>query len=370
MLMSTASGNGVDLSNRIVIENDFGHKGSRYMRLLITGGCGFLGSNLASDAIARGDELAVFDSLSRNGSRDNLAWLKSQGKFTFEHGDIRNQNDISRLIQSSPPDAIFHLAGQVAMTTSIANPRMDFEVNVMGTHNLLEAVRLYAPNSIIVYSSTNKVYGDLEQYTYEETETRYRCVEQPNGFDEHTQLDFHSPYGCSKGAADQYMLDYARIFGLKTVVFRHSSMYGGRQFATYDQGWLGWFCQKAVETSRGLLREPFTISGNGKQVRDVLHADDMKRLYIAAVNNIQKTKGQAFNIGGGVQNSLSLLELFSMLETLLNIELDFTRLPLRVSDQRVFVADIGKAERLLNWQPAVSAEEGVVSMVDWVRTTG
>lgn len=336
------------------------------MKLLITGGCGFLGSNLASDAIARGDELVVFDSLYRNGSRANLVWLQSQGKFVFVHGDIRNQNDITRVIQTFKPDAIFHLAGQVAMTTSIANPQMDFEVNVVGTHNLLEAVRQHTPGAIVVYSSTNKVYGDLDQYTYEETETRYRCLEQSKGFDECTQLDFHSPYGCSKGAADQYMLDYARIFGLKTVVFRHSSMYGGRQFATYDQGWVGWFCQKAVETSRGQLHEPFTISGTGKQVRDVLHADDMKRLYTAVVNKIEKAKGHAFNIGGGIENSLSLLELFSILEAQLNIKLNYTRLPVRESDQRVFVADIGKAKQLLNWQPAVSAEEGVSRMVDWV----
>jgi CDP-paratose 2-epimerase len=339
------------------------------MKLLITGGCGFLGSNLASDALERGDELMVFDNLYRNGSHENLAWLQTQGKFACVHGDIRNQNDITRVIQALKPEAIFHLAGQVAMTTSISNPRMDFEVNVMGTHNLLEAVRQHAPNTIVVYSSTNKVYGDLEQYSYQETETRYRCVEHPNGFDEKAQLDFHSPYGCSKGAADQYMLDYARIFGLKTVVFRHSSMYGGRQFATYDQGWVGWFCQKAVETRRGQLREPFTISGTGKQVRDVLHAEDMKRLYTAAVAHIEVAKGQAFNIGGGIENSLSLLELFSLLENQMDIKLVYTRLPVRESDQRVFVADIAKARRLLDWQPMVSAQDGVAHMVDWVSTT-
>ena len=336
------------------------------MKLLITGGCGFLGSNLASDALARGDELVVFDSLYRNGSRENLTWLQTQGKFTFEHGDIRNQNDITRVIQSFKPDAIFHLAGQVAMTTSIANPRMDFEVNVMGTHNLLESVRQHAPESVVVYSSTNKVYGDLEQYTYIETNTRYQCVERPNGINEETQLSFHSPYGCSKGAADQYMLDYARIFGLKTVVFRHSSMYGGRQFATYDQGWVGWFCQKTIETSKGLLKEPFAISGTGKQVRDVLHADDMKRLYIAAVNYIDNASGQAFNIGGGIENSLSLLELFALLEQIANVKLSYTKLPVRESDQRVFVSDLAKAKQLLNWQPMVSAQEGVARMVEWV----
>lgn len=337
------------------------------MKLLITGGCGFLGSNLAADAIARGDEVVVFDNLYRNGSRDNLLWLQGLGRFQFQHGDIRNQNDVNRIVSKCQPDSIFHLAGQVAMTTSISDPRMDFEVNVMGTHNLLEAVRLHSKDSIVVYSSTNKVYGDLEQFTYEETESRYQCVERPNGFDESTQLEFHSPYGCSKGAADQYMLDYARIFGLKTVVFRHSSMYGGRQFATYDQGWVGWFCQKAIETSQGKLKEAFTISGNGKQVRDVLHAEDMKRLYMAAVNNIEKAKGQAFNIGGAIDNSLSLLELFGLLEKLLNIEMTYTKLPVRESDQRVFVANIQKAKNLLSWAPQVSAKEGVTKMVDWLK---
>lgn len=338
------------------------------MKLLITGGCGFLGSNLAADAMARGDELVVFDSLYRNGSRDNLAWLQSKGRFRFEYGDIRNQNDITRVTQEFKPDVIFHLAGQVAMTISIANPRMDFEVNAIGTHNLLEAVRQHVPNATVIYSSTNKVYGDLEQYAYRETDTRYECIEHPIGFDENTELDFHSPYGCSKGAADQYMLDYARIFGLKTVVFRHSSMYGGRQFATYDQGWVGWFCQKAVEAKKGTQKEPFTISGTGKQVRDVLHADDMKRLYSAAIANIETAKGQAFNVGGGIENSLSLLELFSLLQEFAGVDLNYTKLPVRESDQRVFVADIAKAEKELGWRPEVSSREGVKRMFDWTRT--
>ncbi|MBT8582085.1 NAD-dependent epimerase/dehydratase family protein [Polynucleobacter paneuropaeus] len=338
------------------------------MKLLITGGCGFLGSNLACDALARSNELVVFDNLHRNGSRENLTWLQKQGNFKFEHGDIRNQNDITRVIQAFQPDAIFHLAGQVAMTTSIANPRMDFEVNVLGTLNLLEAVRKDCPNASVVYSSTNKVYGDLEEYSYVEDEKRYQCIEKPNGFDENTQLEFHSPYGCSKGAADQYMLDYARIFGLKTVVFRHSSMYGGRQFATYDQGWVGWFCQKALEAKRGSLNEGFTISGNGKQVRDVLHADDMKRLYLAALNNIDKSHGHAFNIGGGVQNSLSLLELFNLLNQQLKINLVYKKLPVRESDQRVFIADINKAKSILDWSPSVDSMTGIQKMLDWLET--
>lgn len=336
------------------------------MRLLITGGCGFLGSNLASHAIERGFEIVVFDNLYREGSLYNLDWLRKKGTFRFVHGDIRNQNDITRLVQDFSPEAIFHLAGQVAMTTSIANPRMDFEVNVVGTHNLLEAVRLYTPEAAVIYSSTNKVYGDLEQYAYRETDSRYECIDKPNGFDEATQLNFHSPYGCSKGAADQYMLDYARIFGIKTVVFRHSSMYGGRQFATYDQGWIGWFCQQAATTKKGNLEEPFTISGNGKQVRDVLHADDMITLYYSALDNVHTAQGNAFNVGGGIANSLSLLELFNLLEELTGVELNYSRLAPRESDQRVFVADIGKAARLIGWQPQVSARNGVARMLEWV----
>lgn len=335
------------------------------MKLLITGGCGFLGSNLATHAIEKGSDVVIFDNLYREGSRHNLAWLKEKGTFRFVHGDIRNQNDITRVVQDFRPEAIFHLAGQVAMTTSIANPRMDFEVNVMGTHNLLEAIRLYSPEAAVLYSSTNKVYGDLEQYTYRETESRYECIDKPNGFDETTQLSFHSPYGCSKGAADQYMLDYARIFGLKTVVFRHSSMYGGRQFATYDQGWIGWFCQKAAETRNGTLKEPFTISGNGKQVRDVLHADDMINLYFSALEQADKIGGEAFNIGGGIDNSLSLLELFNLLNGLIGQPMNYIRIAPRESDQRVFVADLTKAKRLIGWEPRVCARNGVARMLEW-----
>lgn len=336
------------------------------MKLLITGGCGFLGSNLAAHAIQSGMDVVVFDNLSRFGSAENLKWLQSIGTFTYVHGDIRNKNDVTRLIIKYKPDNVFHLAGQVAMTTSIDNPQMDFEINVGGSVNLLEAIRQYQPECGVIYSSTNKVYGDLEQFTYRETETRYECIEMPNGFDEGVQLSFHSPYGCSKGAADQYMLDYARIFGLKTAVFRHSSMYGGRQFATYDQGWVGWFCQKAVEASRG-SKELFTISGNGKQVRDVLHAKDITELYFSAMSEIDKIKGNAFNIGGTKSNSLSLLELFTCLRESLSVELNYTCIPVRESDQKVFIADIGKIEKYTGWRPNVSSRMGLKMMLDWVK---
>lgn len=338
------------------------------MKLLITGGCGFLGSNLSADAIARGDELVVFDNLYRNGSRENFLWLQTHGSFRFEYGDVRNFNDLKQVFQTFRPDAIFHLAGQVAMTTSIGNPRLDFEVNAIGTYNLLEAVRLFAPEAIVIYSSTNKIYGDLEQYHYSETASRFLCDDHPKGFDENTPLNFHSPYGCSKGTADQYMLDYARIFNLKTVVFRHSSMYGGRQFPNSEQGWIGWFCQKALESSRG-SKEGFTISGTGKQVRDLLHSDDMNKLYFAAVTNIEVVRGQAFNIGGGMDNSLSLLELFSMLEEMLKHQLSFRCAPVRLSDQRVFVADTSKALKMLSWRPQIISEVGIERMLSWVSSS-
>jgi CDP-paratose 2-epimerase len=338
------------------------------MKYLITGGCGFLGSNIASEILKQNDELIIFDSLYRFGSYQNLEWLKSQGEFEFIHGDIRNTNDVERMIQKHKPDVIYHLAGQVAMTTSIDDPRMDMEVNVGGSFNILNAVRLYSPESTIIYSSTNKVYGDLEQFTYRETATRYECIEKPNGFDESVHLDFHSPYGTSKGSADQYMLDFARIYGLKTVVFRHSSMFGGRQFATYDQGWIGWFTQQAINIKNGTQKEPFTISGNGKQVRDIAYASDMIELYLIASKKIDNIKGQAFNVGGGMSNSSSLLELFSFLEQELDIKMKYTELPMRESDQRVFVSDLTKAKKLIGWEPKVSKEEGIRKMIEWVSS--
>ncbi|MEZ9877373.1 CDP-paratose 2-epimerase [Vibrio breoganii] len=336
------------------------------MKLLITGGCGFLGSNLASHGIKLGYEVTVFDNLSRLGTTDNLTWLKTFGDFDFVHGDIRNKNDVTRLIDRIKPDAIFHLAGQVAMTTSLENPYMDFEVNIGGSINVLEAVRIYSPNTAIFYSSTNKVYGDLEQFSYRETDSRYECIEKPNGFDENVGLDFHSPYGCSKGSADQYMLDYARLFGLNTTVFRHSSMYGGRQFATYDQGWIGWFCKQAINTKEDRALQ-FTISGNGKQVRDVLHANDMISLYFSSLDNSKRLKGKAFNVGGGIENSLSLLELFSLLEDSEGVSLNYEKLPVRDSDQRVFVADYKSLNSITGWKPEVDKQKGIHNMLEWLK---
>jgi CDP-paratose 2-epimerase len=337
------------------------------MKYLITGGCGFLGSNLAAEVLVQGHELLIVDNLSRFGGSNNFEWLKTLGEFKFRHLNIRHENEVRNAVKIFKPDVVFHLAGQVAMTTSVENPIADFEINARGSLNVLEAVREFSPEAIIIYSSTNKVYGDLEWIDYEETETRYLASEYPDGFDESLPLNFSSPYGCSKGSADQYMLDYAKIFGLRTVVLRHSSMYGGRQFSTFDQGWVGWFCQQALDTKNKILKKPFTISGNGKQVRDVLHAEDMKSLYFSIIKNIDYAAGQAFYIGGGINNSLSLLELFNLLENSLNIKLDYEILPVRQADQKIFVADISKAKKLLNWTPKVSATEGIALMLDWLQ---
>ena len=335
------------------------------MKYMITGGCGFLGSNIASQILKQNDRLLIYDNLSRVGSEKNLKWLKTLNSFEFINDNINNFETLSNIVKKYQPDVIYHLAGQVAMTTSIKNPRLDFVTNVLGSLNILESVRLFSPNTIVIYSSTNKVYGDFEYLHFDETDTRFICKEFPNGFDESMYLDFHSPYGCSKGSADQYMLDYARVFGIKTIVFRHSSMYGARQFGTYDQGWISWFCQKAVETKYN-KNTTFTISGNGKQVRDVLHSDDMIKLYLLAPTHIDKAKGQAFNIGGGMVNSLSILELFVFLEKELNIKLNYTNLPPRESDQKIFVANNTKASNMFGWTPKISKEYGIRKMLSWV----
>lgn len=340
------------------------------MNFLITGGCGFLGSNLARHALENQHDVWLFDNLSRVGSQRNLAFLQQHGSFEMVRADIRSLADVEEAVRQSRPDAVFHVCGQVAMTTSINDPRADFEINVVGGHNVLEAVRRHAPNAAVLFSSTNKVYGDLETVAFEETPTRYVARDFPLGFDEKVPLEFCSPYGCSKGAIDQYMLDYARIYGLKTVVFRHSSICGQRQFSTFDQGWVGWFVQQALAQKAAAHDSqpvaPFSVAGNGKQVRDVLFADDLVCCYFAALARIDEAAGHAFNIGGGPQNSLSLLELFAMLERELDVKLQFDCLAPRQSDQKVFIANTQKAKQLFDWQPRLGKDEGLSQLISWV----
>lgn len=347
------------------------------MRILVTGGCGFLGSNITASYLEEDAEVVVIDALFRQGRQSNRQWLIDQagpGQLHLYHVDLVDDSKVNQVFQTHGPfDYICHLGGQVAMTTSLSDPRRDLQTNVIGTFNILEAMRRYSPEALLAYSSTNKVYGDLEWLTYLEHDKRYSVPSHPNGFDESLPLDFASPYGCSKGAADQYVRDWHRNYGLKTVVFRHSSIYGGRQFATFDQGWIGWFCQKALEQKTSCVNGtpvvPFSISGTGRQVRDVLHGEDLVTLYKAALQNSARATGQIFNIGGGVENSLSLLELFDLLQNLLDLPqpLLFEKLPRRQSDQDYFVANINKARQFLDWAPSISSKEGILKMIDWSR---
>lgn len=277
-------------------------------------------------------------------------------------------------LRHGPFDYVCHVAGQVAMTTSLQDPRRDMQTNVLGTFNVLEAVRAHCPDALVAYSSTNKVYGDLEWIETKETETRYELPDYPDGLNEDIPLDFSTPYGCSKGAADQYVRDWARVFGLKTVVFRHSSIYGGRQFSSFDQGWIGWFCQQALKQqqchAKGTAIKPFTIAGTGKQVRDVLHAEDLVKLYRRAYECRDALHGEIFNIGGGLANSLSLIELFEILSRLLDLpSLLYERTARRSSDQDCFIAGIDKARQILNWSPQITCDSGIIRMIEWCAET-
>lgn len=345
------------------------------MNVLITGGCGFLGSNLAAFYLAQGADVVIVDALFRHGSATNLLWieqLERTGSLRFYQLDIADSAGVDAVFRRHAPfDFICHVGGQVAMTSSLVDPARDLQTNVVGTFNILESARKYSPNSLIAYSSTNKVYGDLEWLRYSETATRYLLPDFPAGLDESVPLDFSTPYGCSKGSADQYVRDWARVYGLKTVVFRHSSIYGGRQYASSDQGWIGWFCLKAIEQKHAYQNassspQAFTISGTGKQVRDVLHADDLVLLYDAAFRKREAMRGEIFNIGGGAANSLSLLELFDLLRDLLDMPpLLFEAQLRRTSDQDCFIADISKADKILGWEPKVDPRSGIRRMLEW-----
>jgi CDP-paratose 2-epimerase len=260
------------------------------------------------------------------------------------------------------PDVVLHCAAQVAVTTSVTDPRRDFEDNALGTFNLLEAIRLGAPSAAMLYTSTNKVYGGMEDVAIELHEGRYRYVDLPDGCDEERPLDFHSPYGCSKGAADQYVRDYGRIYGLKTVVFRQSCIYGYRQFGVEDQGWVAWFSIRAA------LGRPVTIFGDGRQVRDVLFIDDLVDAFVAAIDRIDQTAGRIYNIGGGVTNQMSLRDLVGHLDRLSGRPLQVEYAGWRPGDQRIFVCDIRKARRELDWSPRVSCPEGVERLYRWIES--
>lgn len=331
-------------------------------RILVTGGCGFIGANLMDRLLSRGEQAVAFDNLSRRGAIKNSEWLQEKHGARFEliRGDVRDIGATQDAAQGA--DVIYHLAAQVAVTTSVLDPRKDFEINALGTFNMLEAARKSNRNPVFVFASTNKVYGAMEDIPVVELATRYEYRDLKNGFSEAQQLDFHSPYGCSKGAADQYVRDYHRIYGLPTVVLRQSAIYGQRQFGEEDQGWLAWFMIAAV------LKKPINIYGDGKQVRDMLYIDDLIDLYDAARINIDRASGQAYNVGGGAANTISVWREFGpMLEKLHEERISVTFADWRPGDQKVCTYDTKKAQQELGWEPKVNLEKGVGKLYDWVR---
>lgn len=334
------------------------------MRFLITGGAGFIGCNAARRLSGMGHEVVVFDNFSRAAAPFNRRWLeRMETRVRFLTGDVRRPEDLRGAL-AEPFDAVLHLAGQVAVTTSILDPAADWEANAAGTFNLLEALRArYGKDPgkapLLLYSSTNKVYGHLSSGELLR-DGRWDLAARPEGVSEEEPLSFESPYGCSKGAADQYVVDYHRSFGLPTVCFRQSCIYGTRQFGEEDQGWVAWF---ALAASFGL---PITLYGDGLQVRDLLWVEDLVDAYLAALSRKETAAGRAYNVGGGPAFRLSLKELMAALESKLGRAIPVTHAAARLGDQRVFYCDIRRAERELGWKPRVAPAEGVDRLLAWI----
>jgi CDP-paratose 2-epimerase len=332
-------------------------------RYLITGGAGFIGSNYANHLLSKGESVVIFDNLSRRGADKNLSWLREMhGPDSFELivGDVRNQGALDEI--AGKVDVVAHLAGQVAVTSSVLDPRTDFEINALGTFNVLESIRKTGSKPFVIYASTNKVYGEMHEHKLTEQKTRYKYAKLPHGLPETQQLDFHSPYGCSKGTAEQYVRDYARIYGIPSVVMRQSCIYGPRQFGVEDQGWLAWFVIAAV------LNKPITIYGDGKQVRDMLHVHDLIAAYEAAVARQKKVAGHVYNVGGGPEQTLSIwAECGPLIEKKLGRKIPVKYGEVRPGDQKVYISDIRLAKKELGWRPRVDVEDGAGELVDWVQ---
>ena len=317
-------------------------------RVLITGGAGFLGVNAAVHLIERGWHVTVLDNLSRAGTERNLHWLITQhpARTTFVKEDIRDASVLTEHVKDQ--DAILHLAAQVAVTTSLVDPETDFEINARGTLNLLEAARKHNPEAPFVFASTNKVYGKLDHNSGPCKET--------------TPLDFHSPYGCSKGTADQYVRDYARCFHMNTVVLRQSCIYGAHQYGTEDQGWVAHFVHSILGD------RPLTIYGDGTQVRDLLDARDLSTLYETVIEKIDKTRGEVYNVGGGVPNQRSLLAVIDQIGELVNKKPVFNFSDWREGDQTYYVSDISKAKKDLGWEPRIEFDRGLKDIAAWAAS--
>ena len=331
-------------------------------RVLITGGAGFIGSNLANHFIKKGEDVLVFDNFYRKGVHHNVHWLREEHGAGFQliEGDVRDYPAVAKAVHDS--DIICHVAGQTAVTTSVDAPREDFEINALGTLNILEAARTAGGDPVILYTSTNKVYGRMADIPVVEEDTRYMYTLNTHGIGESQPLDFHSPYGCSKGTADQYVHDYARIYGLKTIVFRMGSIYGPHQFGLEDQAWIAYF---VIAAAKGW---PITIYGDGKQVRDLLFIGDLLRAFELAIERIDMTAGEIYNIGGGLNNTISIwIEFAPLLSRLLGkqVQAEVFR-GWRPGDQNVYFSDIRKASRDFGWRPETSIESGVYQLVKWV----
>lgn len=324
------------------------------MRALITGGIGFIGTNLSDRLLREGHDVILFDNISRLGVRQNLDCLrvKHGDRLHFVEGDVRDPDAVERAMRGA--EIVFHLAAQVAVTTSVVNPQEDFSINAHGTLNVLEAARQQTPMPVFLYTSTNKVYGELEHLRVVEQSSRYVFDDLPLGVAETCPLDFHSPYGCSKGTADQYVHDYHRIYGLPSIVFRMSCIYGPHQFGNEDQGWVAHFALTGMRGGR------ITIYGDGKQVRDLLYVDDLVELMLSASRNIERTSGQVYNVGGGPENTTSIwVELQEPLEHLLGKQLIVDYGEFRPGDQKIYVSDIRKVRAHLNWKPRVGIADGL-----------
>ncbi|NUQ18136.1 MAG: SDR family NAD(P)-dependent oxidoreductase [Sphingomonas sp.] len=332
--------------------------------ILITGGAGFIGSNLAYRLASEGHRIIVYDALSRPGVERNLEWLKSihRDRITSIVGDVRDEDQLVRA--AADVKAVYHFAAQVAVTTSLVDPREDFDINVRGTLNLLDAIRVRGEPVPVIFASTNKVYGDLADFELDTLHERYepKSFAARRGVAESRALDFHTPYGCSKGAADQYVLDYCRSFGIPTVVFRMSCIYGQRQMGTEDQGWVAHFIIRALE------RQPVTIYGDGRQVRDILDVGDAVEAYVAALDNIDRIAGRAFNLGGGPDNAISLLQLVDEIQSIVGRDVELQFEDWRQGDQRWYVSDTQQARSALNLHRPRGWREGVARLAGWLAS--
>lgn len=331
--------------------------------ILVTGGAGFIGSNIADALASAGHEVLIYDAMSRRGVDRNLAWLQRRhpGRIEAIRADVRDGERLAKAVGRAR--AVFHMAAQVAVTTSMVDPREDYEINVGGTFNLLEALRTKRTRTPVVFASTNKVYGDLAGLTFARTPEGYAPTDEAvrvNGIAETWPLQFHTPYGCSKGAVDQYVLDYSRSFGVPAVVLRMSCIYGRRQMGTEDQGWVAHFLLRALEN------EPITLYGDGEQVRDVLDVSNAVEAYLAAWQRMGKVAGRAFNLGGGPANAISLNRLIREIRTLLGRPVRIERSDWRPGDQRYFVADTRAATAALGLGPKLDWRRGVARLAEWI----